>query len=128
MPKKEPEQAVMAPHNRRRCPCQVENYCTRSKCLGREYVVNNKGCIVDSCTVDDCNRRLETYPNTVVPVSFCNKAKCQFLRESRSGKSYRCSRFMQEVRGRKRKGMKQVAGTTLHMHKDKTSGWTYRKL
>lgn len=126
MPKKEPEQVVMAPHNRRRCPCQVENYCTRPKCLDREYVVNNQGCVVDSCTVDECNKRLEVYPNTVVPVSFCNKAKCRFLRQSRSGKSYRCSRFMAEVRGRKRGAMR--ATKTLRMHKDKTSGWTYRKL
>lgn len=97
---KREKQVVLPPHSLKGCPCKK--------------VINN-------ILKEEPNAEIELRPEV------CMKLKCKYLVKSQHG-AYRCSRFMQELRGRKRKGMTQVGGTTLRMHKDKSSGWTYRKI
>lgn len=99
------KQVVIPPRNLRHCPCQPLVETAVEKAL------------------DDGNN----IAGLEVNVKVCKKLECNFLLKNKVG-AYRCSRFMAELRKSKRRGMKQVAGTTLHIHKDKTSGWTYRKL
>lgn len=100
------KQVVLPPRNLRRCPCQplIEAGIEKALDEGDDNIIG-----------------LE------VKVEVCKKLECNFLLKNKVG-AYRCSRFMAELRKSKRRGMKQVAGTTLHIHKDKTSGWTHRKL
>lgn len=118
---------VVAPTFRRKLPCRIPNYCIREGCLDRQYVVlKDEGCLVNTCTVEDCTKRREKYPNNEMPVSFCMKQKCPFLERSRESMAYRCAKFMAELRGQRRR--RAPSGHTTLRLKWKKGGWTYREV